>query len=85
MTALPAWMYDDPAEVVERVENAELRAASRARIRELEEERRAGRIAQLTFESTVAIVRRVIFAPPDIRMKRARIQALTRAAMKGLK
>jgi hypothetical protein len=31
MTALPAWMYGDPAEVAERIEQAEIARVERAR------------------------------------------------------
>jgi len=83
MKVFPAWMYRDPATVAERIENTELRA--RARIRELVQEQELGRMQQSTLEQMALVLKRVIFAPPEIRMKRARIQALARAAMKERK
>ena len=83
MKVFPAWMYRDPATVAERIENTELRA--RARIRELVQEQELGRMQQSTLEQMALVLKRVIFAPPEIRMKRARIQALARAAMREQK
>jgi hypothetical protein len=82
---LPQWMYRDPAEVVERVETAELRAEARQRIRELAREQELERMQQSTLQQMAAALKRVIFAPPEIRLKRARIQALARAAIKERK
>jgi hypothetical protein len=77
-------MYGDPAMAVERIENAELRVEARDRIRELERERELERMRRMVEQRPSAI--RMIFAPPEIRLKRARIQALTQAALrKGLK
>lgn len=75
MKVFPQWMYGDPAEAVERIENIELRAEARARVRELEQEQ----LQRSAFDKMTSVLRRVIFAPPEIRMKRARIQALARA------
>lgn len=80
MKVFPQWMYRDPAEAVERIENIELRAEARARVRDLQREHDLERIQQSTLEKMTAALRRVVFAPPEIRMKRARIQALVRAA-----
>jgi hypothetical protein len=85
MKILPAWMYRDPAEVVERVELTELRAEARARLRELEREQHVERIQRSLLERMGIGLPRAIFAPPAVRMKRARIQALARAAMKERK
>lgn len=79
MKVFPAWMYGDPAIAAERLEGIELRAEARARIRELAQERELDQVQQSTLDQ---MLKRVIFAPPEIRMKRARIQALARAAMK---
>jgi len=85
MKVFPAWMYRDPAIAAERLENIELRAEARARLRELAQGQEIERMEQSTLEQMVLTLKRVIFAPPEIRMKRARIQALAREAMKGRK
>lgn len=85
MKVFPAWMYRDPATVAERVENTELRAEARARIRELAQGHELERMGQSTLEQMALVLKRVIFAPPEIRMKRARIQALAREGMKERK
>lgn len=47
--ALPAWMYDDPAEVVQRKQQAEINKAMRAAKRLAEEHRaRFGMVSQGT-------------------------------------
>ena len=51
-------------------------------IRELAREQELRRAEQSTLGQMALALKRVIFAPPEIRMKRARIQALARAAMK---
>lgn len=85
MKILPAWMYRDPAEVIERIENTELRAEARTRLRDLERQHEAECMQRSLLERMGVGLRRVIFAPPEIRMKRARIQALARSAMKERK
>jgi hypothetical protein len=82
MKVFPGWMYRDPAETVERLENMQLRAQARARIHELELERELRRANGSALEQMARAIRRVIFAPPEIRLKRARIQALARKAMR---
>lgn len=82
---LPQWMYRDPAEAIERIENIGLRAEARERIRDLEREQDAERVRRSLFERMTLGLRRVILAPPAIRRKRARIQALARAGMKERK
>jgi hypothetical protein len=85
MKVFPAWMYRDPAIAAERLENIELRAEARERIRELAREQELERMEQSTLDQMALMLRRVIFAPPEIRMKRARIRALARKAMKEQK
>lgn len=85
MKIFPAWMYRDPADVAERTESAELRAEARARIRELAQAQELEQLQQSTPEQMARALKRAIFAPPEIRMKRARIQALAREAMKERK
>ena len=85
MKVFPAWMYGDPAIAAERLENIELRAEARERIRELAQGQELERMEQSTLEQMALALKRVIFAPPEIRLKRARIQALAREAMKGRK
>lgn len=85
MKIFPAWMYRDPADVAERIEFTELRAEERARIRELEREQEMERLQRLLYEQMGVGLTRVIFAPPEVRLKRARIQALVRKAMKERK
>ena len=85
MKVFPAWMYGDPAIAAERLENIELRAEARERIRELAREQEIERMEQSTLDQMALMLRRVIFAPPEIRMKRARIRALARKAMKEQK
>ena len=85
MKVFPEWMYRDPCEVAERVEKTQLRAEDRARVREIEREQDLMRQQRSLYEQMSAGLRRVIFAPPEIRLKRARIQALVRKAMKERK
>jgi len=49
MKVFPAWMYGDPADAAERLENIGLRAEERARVRELKrlEERERARGCQI--------------------------------------
>ncbi len=82
MKIFPAWMYRDPCDVAERVEGAVLRAEARSRADERAREQ-LDRVEQSALDRMVRIPKRAIFAPPEIRMKRARIQALARAAMKA--
>jgi hypothetical protein len=78
MKILPAWMYRDPAEVVERVELTELRAEARARVRELEREQefRAARKRLDCGVLTAATVRLI---------NRVRIRSLVRQVLKERK
>jgi len=72
-------MYRDPAEVAARIESDELDAEAHARLRELER-KQAAECEQRSLLARMGIgLRRVIFAPPEIRLKRLRIQALARA------
>jgi vacuolar-type H+-ATPase subunit H len=81
----PQWMYRDPVEVVERVESAERLARERVqRLRELDREQSVKR-AQSAMRECLASMVRVVLAPPEIRLKRARIQRLAREAMKERK
>jgi hypothetical protein len=82
---LPQWMYRDPAEVAQRLESIESRAETRSRVLQLEREREIAIARHTLLERMAAGLRRIVFAPPEIRMRRARIQALTRAALKERK
>lgn len=77
MRIFPAWMYDDPALAAERLENIELRAEERARVRQIirEEELRAA--TRVRYGLLSANTARLV--------KRERIQALVRAVLKGRK
>jgi len=77
MKVFPAWMYDDPAIAAERLEGIELRAEQRARIREIEREEELRARTRVNYGLISAATARLI--------KRARIQALVRAALEERK
>jgi hypothetical protein len=84
MRIFPAWMYRDPAEAAARIEATQLNAEQRARLREIERAQEIEQLQRALFARLGVGFRRVALASPEIRMKRARIQALTRKAMKEL-
>jgi archaeosine-15-forming tRNA-guanine transglycosylase len=77
MKIFPAWMYDDPAIAAERLEGIELRAEERARVRQILREEEARAAIRVKYGLLSANTARLI--------KRERIQALVRAALKGRK
>lgn len=82
MRIFPAWMYGDPAEAAARIEAMEINAEDRARIREIERAQELEQLQRALYQRMGVGFQRVVLASPEIRLKRARIQALTRKAMK---
>lgn len=82
MRIFPEWMYRDPCEAAARIEASEVNAEQRARIRQIERAQELEQMQRALYERMGVGFRRVALASPEIRMKRARIQALTRKAMK---
>jgi hypothetical protein len=82
MRIFPAWMYRDPADAAARIEATEINAELRARIRQIERVQEIEQLQRALYQRMGVGLKRVALAPPDVRMKRARIQALTRKAMK---
>jgi hypothetical protein len=82
MRIFPAWMYRDPAEAAARIEATEINSELRARLRQIERAQELEQLQRALYERMGVGLRRIALAPPEVRIKRARIQALTRRAMK---
>jgi hypothetical protein len=75
MRVFPAWMYRDPADVADRIETAEARAAERERLREIDREREFSTVRKkVSYGALTAVTVRLI--------NRTRIRALVSRALK---
>lgn len=83
MRIFPAWMYGDPAIAAERLERVEARSQERAELRKFRREQEFEQMRRTPIDSPRAGSSRIVFAPPEIRVKQARIQALLRAALRA--
>jgi hypothetical protein len=82
MKVFPEWMYRDPADAASILEGIEVRAEKRARQREKEQVREAKESQRVFFARLQLGLKRTIAAPPEVQIKRARIRALVRQALK---